>query len=83
MAKRTIELTTERMEEGHLAESKPRVVRVRLVGGEARLDVLGRYWPAPRWMLALDGVRVRTLALALLALAGAAWALARLLGAKR
>lgn len=84
MAKpKMIELTTERAQQAALAEPRPPLtVNIIRKDGVYCLDALGLYWPLParwdrqwRW---LRGRRVWVLALALLALAGAAWALWRL-----
>jgi hypothetical protein len=89
MAKPMIRLTTTREAEGRLAEPRPPlVVNIIYKNGRYCLDAFGRYWTLParwdrlwRW---LRGRRVWALALALLALAGATWALWRILfGAQR
>lgn len=81
-----IELHTPYEAGGKLADHAPGVIRVRLYhgrGGEPRYyldNVPFVHVPVPAWMRHLDGVRVRGLLLAALAVAGAGYGLARLIG---
>jgi len=76
MAKKEIEFISERSMAGPVREHQPAVIRVRLYqgrGGEPqyRLDSFLFSVPVPAWMRHLDGVTMRGLVLALLALANA------------
>jgi len=86
MAKRTIDLTTERPMTGIVHGHQPAVIRVRRIteyGGKAHYYMDGLRWPVPPILRHLDGRSVRGVALALLVLGIGTYALGRLLLARR
>jgi hypothetical protein len=80
MAKRQIDLTSERPTVGGVRRAKPAVIRVRPIteyGGRAHYYMDGWPWPVPSVLRHLDGRTWRGVALALLALAAVGYGLAR------
>jgi hypothetical protein len=83
MAKRQIELTSERPTVGGVRRARPAVIRVRRIteyGGKAHYYMDGWPWPVSPILRHLDGRTWRGVGLALLALAGGVYMLARLIG---
>jgi len=81
MAKRQIELTSERPMAGGVADHAPAVIRVRKQSKYGRVTYYMNNWlPVPAVLRHLDGRTWRGLLLALLVLIGVAVAVVRLIG---